>query len=102
MLILLRSLLRVDSLIVLPAKLSRKWRLFLTVAAGLFLLSSSRSFSVASSAIGVFHHPSWGKRLSLTSQFCVALDRGEADAKHAGSLRFGCAALLECLYYLLA
>jgi hypothetical protein len=42
----------VGSLRLLPAKLSRKWRLCETVAAGLVRISSSRSFLVASSAIG--------------------------------------------------
>jgi hypothetical protein len=58
--ILFRSLLRVGSLRLLPANLSRKWRLSLTVAAGLVRMSSSSSLFVASSAMGVYHLPSWG------------------------------------------
>ena len=60
--ILLRSLLRVGSLIVLPANLSRKWRLSETVAAGLFLMSSSRSLFVAWSALGGRPPPFLGAR----------------------------------------
>jgi hypothetical protein len=41
-----------------------------------------------------------GKELSLIGKPNVAPDRGEADAKEAGSLRLGHAALLDGLDYL--
>jgi hypothetical protein len=52
----------VGSLRLLPAKLSRKWRLCETVAAGLVRISSSRSFLVASSAMGGLPPPFLGER----------------------------------------
>src|SRR5215208_700367 len=58
----LRSLLRVGSLRDLPAKLSKKWRLSATVAAGLLRISSSRSLFVASSALGGLPPPFLGAR----------------------------------------
>jgi hypothetical protein len=60
--ILFRSLLMGGSLRVLPATLSRKWRLSLTVAAGLVLMSSWRSFLVAPSAMGGLPPPFLGLR----------------------------------------
>src|SRR3712207_3026803 len=57
-----RSLLKVGSLRLLPAKLSRKWRLCATVAAGLLLMSSSRSFLTVSSALGGRPPPFLGVR----------------------------------------
>jgi len=54
------SLRRIGSLRLLPATFSRERLLSETVAAGLFRMSSSRSFFVASSALGVVHLLSWG------------------------------------------
>jgi hypothetical protein len=98
----------VTSLRLLPAKLSRNWRLSLTVAAGLARMSSSRSLRVISSAMGGLPPPflgaslPGGKRLSFGGEPGITLDRGEADAELAGGLGLGGTALLDCLYYLLA
>ena len=79
----------------LPAKLIRKRRLSLTVAAGLVRISSSRSFLVASSAMGGLPPPySGSKGFSFRGEFGVALDRGEAYAEEASGLRLGCTAPL--------
>jgi hypothetical protein len=78
---LLSGLLKVGSLRLLLAKLSRMWRLSETVAAGLMRISSSRSLLVASSAMGGLPPPySGSKGFSFRGEFGVALDRGEADA----------------------
>jgi hypothetical protein len=50
----------VGSLMLFPAKLSRKRRLWLTVAEGLSRTSSSRSLRVVSSAMGAYRLPSLG------------------------------------------
>src|SRR3712207_4731725 len=63
----LSSLLKVGSLRLLPAKLMRKWRLSLTVAAGLVRMSSSSSLFVASSALGGRPPPLLGARDSPRS-----------------------------------
>jgi hypothetical protein len=56
-----KILLKVGSLMLLAAKLSRRRRLCSTVAEGLVRRSSSSSFLVASSAMGgLCRLPSWG------------------------------------------
>src|SRR5215203_1990250 len=67
----LRSLLKVDSLRLLPAKLSSKWRLSLTVAAGLVRMSSSSSLLVVTSAMGGLPPPFLGVRGSPRSASVV-------------------------------
>ena len=70
------------------------------VAAALFLMSSSRSLFVASSALGGLPLPSWGKGFSVIGESVVAFDRKEADAKESGGLGPGHTALVDGLDYL--
>ena len=85
-----RSLLRVGSLKVLPAKILRKRRLCARVAAGLLRMSSSRSFfgSLVGYGGSATSLPG-GKTFSLAGESGVALDGGEADAEEAGGLGLG-------------
>jgi hypothetical protein len=71
----------VDSLRLLPAKLSRKWGVSERVAAGLLRMSSSSSFLVVSSAIGGSATSlCGGKGLSSLGECGVRLERREANA----------------------